>query len=149
MKTVHVRVKLGKGAQMPEYQTAGAAGMDISANECVVIPARSFQGVKTGVFLEIPRGFEVQVRPRSGLALKHGIGILNGPGTIDSDYRGEVIVILFNLGRKAFAVAPGDRIAQLVCAQSVKVALHRVKALTPTRRGAAGFGHTGRQARDS
>jgi dUTP pyrophosphatase len=129
---------------MPEYQTAGAAGMDIAAAEKAVIKPGGFAGVGTRVFLEIPKGMEVQVRPRSGLALKHGIGILNSPGTIDSDYRGEVRVILFNFGRTRFVVNPGDRIAQLVFGRTTRVQLVKSEKLDATRRGAGGFGHTGR-----
>jgi dUTP pyrophosphatase len=143
MKQVKVRVRIEPGARQPEYQTAGAAGMDIAAAEKVVIRPGRFASVGTGVLLEIPRGMEVQVRPRSGLALKHGIGILNSPGTIDSDYRGEVRVILFNFSRRRFVINPGDRIAQLVFARVNRVRLVKSAKLARTRRGAGGFGHTG------
>lgn len=143
MKQVSVKIRIEPGAQQPAYQSAGAAGMDVAAAEKVVIPAGGFASVKTGVFLEIPKGMEVQVRPRSGLALKSGIGILNSPGTIDSDYRGEVRVILFNFSRKRFQVSPGDRIAQLVFARVSRVRLVKSVKLAGTRRGAGGFGHTG------
>ena len=117
--------------------------MDIAAAEKAVIALGRFAGVGTGVFLEIPKGMEVQVRPRSGLALKSGIGILNSPGTIDSDYRGEVRVILFNFSRKRFLVNPGDRIAQLVFGRTSRVRMMPSAKLGATRRGAGGFGHTG------
>jgi dUTP pyrophosphatase len=144
MKQASVRIRIEPGAGLPEYQTAGAAGMDIAAAERVMIRPGRFASVGTGVFLEIPKGMEVQVRPRSGLALRHGIGILNSPGTVDSDYRGEVRVILFNFGRKRFEVNPGDRIAQLVFAPVSRVRLVKTGKLANTRRGAGGFGHTGR-----
>jgi dUTP pyrophosphatase len=142
-ESIKVRVRLGHGATMPIYQTPGASGMDIAATEKIVIPPASFRAVRTGLFLELPDGLEVQVRPRSGLALKHGIGILNAPGTIDSDYRGEIVVILFNLGRKRYTVMPGDRIAQLVFARTIRARLQSCRALCRTARGAGGFGHTG------
>ena len=142
MKTV--KVHLADGAQLPAYQTAGASGLDVAALEAVRIPAGSYRAVRTGVSLELSRGMEVQVRPRSGLALKHGIGILKAPGTIDSDYRGEIIVILFNLGPKAYQVKVGDRVAQLVFATTTRVRLSRARKLNATRRAAGGFGHTGR-----
>ena len=138
-----IRVRVKPGGQVPAYQTVGASGMDIAAAERVLIPAGSFRAVRTGVLLELPKGIEAQVRPRSGLALRHGIGVLNSPGTIDSDYRGEIVVILFNLGRKQFVVKPGDRVAQLVFSRVVRAELRSVRTLRPTRRGARGFGHTG------
>ena len=144
MKLASVRVRVEPGGRLPEYQTAGAAGMDIAAAEKAVIAPGRFAGVGTRVYLEIPKGMEVQVRPRSGLALKHGIGILNSPGTIDSDYRGEVRVILFNFSRKRFKVSPGDRIAQLVFGRTSRVRLVKSAKLAATRRGTGGFGHTGR-----
>ena len=143
MKSITIRVRLEPGATMPEYKTAGAAGMDIAASEPAVIPPGAFRGVHTGVFLELPEGTEVQVRPRSGLALRHGIGILNAPGTIDSDYRGEIIVILFNLGRRRFTIRTGDRIAQLVFGKTLRVGLRPAARLNATARGSGGFGHTG------
>jgi dUTP pyrophosphatase len=143
MKTVKVRIHRVSGGQMPRYQTEGSSGMDIAAAEQATIPAGSFRAVRTGVYLELPKGVEVQVRPRSGLALRHGIGILNSPGTIDSDYRGEILVILFNLGKKPFQIRAGDRIAQLVCSRIVKAKPVEAKSLSRTRRGSGGFGHTG------
>jgi dUTP pyrophosphatase len=149
MKQVSVRIRIESGARKPEYQSAGAAGMDVVAAEKKLLPAGRFAAVGTGIFLEIPRGMEVQVRPRSGLALKNGIGILNSPGTIDSDYRGEVRVILFNFSRKSFVVNPGDRIAQLVFARVSRVRLVKSAKLADTRRGTGGFGHTGIGVEDS
>jgi dUTP pyrophosphatase len=139
----NVKVRLAPGARLPVYQTAGASGTDIAAIEAVTIPPGSFRPVRTGVFVELPPGMEIQVRPRSGLALKHGIGILNSPGTIDADYRGEIIVILFNFSRRRFAVSPGDRIAQLVFSPVARVRLVPARTLKTTGRGHGGFGHTG------
>lgn len=130
---------------LPAPATAGAAGVDLSAAvdaELVLEPgARAL--VPTGLALAIPAGFEGQVRARSGLALRHGIVLPNAPGTIDSDYRGELQVILWNAGREPFRVARGDRIAQLVIVRVAQVAWQEVEALPPTDRGAGGFGHTG------
>jgi dUTP pyrophosphatase len=135
-------------ARVPEYMTAGAAGMDLAAavDEPVVLGPGERAAVPTGLVVEIPVGYEGQVRPRSGLARRHGIAMVNAPGTIDSDYRGEVQVLLVNLGHEAYTVAPGDRIAQLVIAPVTRVALEEVKdggALSATARGTGGFGHTG------
>jgi dUTP pyrophosphatase len=132
------------GLPLPAYATAGAAGMDVVAAEDVVIAPGGRHAVATGFAMAIPEGFEVQVRPRSGLALKHGITCLNTPGTIDSDYRGEVKVILANLGDAPFAVARGERIAQLVPAPVQRAALNEVDSLSETDRGSGGFGSTGR-----
>ena len=146
MSDVVVRFRrLRAGAVVPAYMTSGAAGMDLSSAEevPVVIGAGERVAVVTGVALEIPEGFEGQVRPRSGLARKHGITLTNAPGTIDSDYRGEVTVLLVNLGREAHTIAPGDRIAQLVIAPVTRATLVEVQDLTDTRRGGGGFGHTG------
>jgi len=125
--------------------TAGAAGMDLSSAEDgpVTIGPGERAAVATGLALELPEGFEGQVRPRSGLARKHGITLTNAPGTIDSDYRGEVTVLLVNLGREPHTIAPADRIAQLVIAPVTRVALAEVSDLSDTKRGAGGFGHTG------
>ncbi|MCU0606853.1 MAG: dUTP diphosphatase [Candidatus Edwardsbacteria bacterium] len=137
--------RLSPAAQLPSYATAHAAGMDLHAAVARKISLKpgEIRLVPTGLALEIPRGFEGQVRPRSGLALKHGISIVNAPGTIDADYRGEVGVILINIGRKAFAIRPGDRIAQLVIAPVARAALREARALGATGRGTGGFGHTG------
>ncbi len=134
------------GLPLPHYQTAHAAGVDLYAaiEGDVLIEAGRWKLIPTGVALAIPEGYEGQVRPRSGLALKHGIGMLNGPGTIDADYRGEIGVLLFNMSDTPYRVRRGDRIAQLVFAAVARAALTTVEALTETARGAGGFGHTGK-----
>lgn len=137
------RLPHGEGLPLPAYATAGAAGMDVVAAEDVVLAPGARHAVATGFAMAIPIGYEVQVRPRSGLALKHGITCLNTPGTIDSDYRGEVKVILANLGEAAFTVARGDRIAQLVPAPVQHAELEEVGTLDETARGIGGFGSTG------
>ena len=134
----------GQGLPAPTYATNGAAGLDVVAAEDVMLAPGQRHAVATGFALCIPEGFEVQVRPRSGLALKHGITCLNTPGTIDHDYRGEVKVILANLGSEPFEVRRGERIAQLVPAPVTKADFVEVEALTETVRGAGGFGSTGR-----
>uniref|UniRef100_UPI0035CADD66 dUTP diphosphatase n=1 Tax=uncultured Sphingomonas sp. TaxID=158754 RepID=UPI0035CADD66 len=138
------RLSHGHGLPLPAYATAGAAGMDVVAAEDVVLAPGARGAVATGFALAIPAGFEVQVRPRSGLALKHGVTCLNTPGTIDSDYRGEVKVILANLGTEPFVIARGDRIAQLVPAPVQRAVLDEVVTLDDTARGDGGFGSTGR-----
>jgi len=137
------RLPHGEGLPLPAYATTGAAGMDVVAAEDVVLAPGARHAVATGFAMAIPAGYEVQVRPRSGLALKHGITCLNTPGTIDSDYRGEVKVILANLGDAAFTVARGDRIAQLVPAPVQHAELEEVGTLDETARGIGGFGSTG------
>ncbi|MGK6356500.1 dUTP diphosphatase [Sphingomonas sp. DT-207] len=137
------RLAHGEGLPLPSYATAGAAGMDVVAAEELTLAPGARHAVATGFAMAIPEGFEVQVRPRSGLALKHGITCLNTPGTIDSDYRGEVKVILANLGDMPFAIARGDRIAQLVPAPVQHAALVEVESLDDTQRGSGGFGSTG------
>ncbi len=138
------RLPHGEGLPLPAYATAGAAGMDIVAAEDVTLAPGARHAVATGFSIAIPVGYEVQVRPRSGLALKNGITCLNTPGTIDSDYRGEVKVILANLGSEPFAVVRGERIAQLVPAPVQHATLDLVDDLDDTVRGAGGFGSTGR-----
>ena len=138
------RLDHGEGLPLPAYASAGAAGMDVVAAENLTLAPGQRHAVATGFALAIPEGYEVQVRPRSGLALKHGITCLNTPGTIDSDYRGEVKVILANLGDAPFVIARGERIAQLVPAAVVRATLSEVDALDTTARGAGGFGSTGR-----
>jgi dUTP pyrophosphatase len=138
------RLPHGDGLPLPAYATGGAAGMDVVAAEAVVIAPGARHAVATGFAMAIPEGYEVQVRPRSGLALKHGVTCLNTPGTIDSDYRGEVKVILANLGDQPFEIARGDRIAQLVPAPVQRATLALVDALDATERGSGGFGSTGR-----
>jgi dUTP pyrophosphatase len=130
---------------LPAYQTAGAAGLDLSAAvaDPVVIPPGERRFVPAGIAVAIPEGFEGQVRPRSGLALKHGIGIVNSPGTIDSDYRGEIGIVLINHGAEPFVVTRGARIAQLVIAPVARVDVEAVDTLDTTDRGDGGYGSTG------
>lgn len=137
------RLPHGEGLPLPAYATHGAAGMDVVAAEDLILAPGARHAVATGFAMAIPDGYEVQVRPRSGLALKHGITCLNTPGTIDSDYRGEVKVILANLGSAPFPIARGERIAQLVPAVVQRAALDEVASLDETLRGAGGFGSTG------
>jgi dUTP pyrophosphatase len=138
------RLANGEGLPVPSYATAGAAGLDIVAAEALTLAPGARHAVATGFAIAIPEGFEVQVRPRSGLALKHGITCLNTPGTIDSDYRGEVKVILANLGAEPFEVVRGERIAQLVPAPVLHAGFREVEDLDDTARGGGGFGSTGR-----
>ncbi len=132
-----------EGLELPAYATDGAAGMDVLAAEDVTLPPGGRHAVATGLALAVPDGFEVQVRPRSGLALKHGISLPNTPGTIDSDYRGELKIILINLGDQPFAIRRGDRVAQLVLAPVVRATWLKVDELDETQRGEGGFGSTG------
>lgn len=142
-----VRLPHGADLPLPQYQSAGAAGLDLVAAVPKGRPLRLPPGgralVPTGLILELPRGSEAQVRPRSGLALRHGVTVLNSPGTIDWDYRGEVMVLLVNLGDAPFAVERGARIAQLVVAEIARVRLKEVHQAETTRRGGGGFGSTG------
>ncbi len=137
------RLPHGQGLPIPAYATHGAAGMDVVSAEELILAPRARHAVATGFAIAIPDGYEVQVRPRSGLALKHGITCLNTPGTIDSDYRGEVKVILANLGAEPFSIMRGDRIAQLVPAPVQRAIFAEVDSLDDTERGAGGFGSTG------
>ena len=137
------RLAHGEGLPAPAYASAGAAGLDVVAAESLTLAPGARHAVATGFSIAIPEGFEVQVRPRSGLALKHGITCLNTPGTIDSDYRGEVKVILANLGSQPFEVVRGERIAQLVPAPVLKASFTEVEELNDTARGSGGFGSTG------
>lgn len=138
------RLPHGEGLPLPAYATAHAAGMDVVSAEAVTLPPGARHAVATGFGIAIPSGYEVQVRPRSGLALKHGVTCLNTPGTIDADYRGEVKIILANLGEAPFAIARGDRIAQLVPAPVQRARFEEVATLDETARGEGGFGSTGR-----
>lgn len=138
------RLPHGAGLPLPCYASAGAAGLDVVAAESLTLAPGARHAVATGFAIAIPEGFEVQVRPRSGLAVKHGITCLNTPGTIDSDYRGEVKVILANLGAEPFAVRRGERIAQLVPAPVLGARFAEVEGLDDTGRGDGGFGSTGR-----
>lgn len=148
--TIRVEVKRlphGEGLPLPAYATSGAAGMDVVSAEDVTLAPGARHAVATGLSMAIPAGYEIQVRPRSGLALKHGISVPNTPGTIDSDYRGELKVILINLGPEPFAIARGDRVAQLVLAPVVQATWDEVAELDATERGAGGFGSTGGHAK--
>jgi dUTP pyrophosphatase len=138
------RLPHGVGLPLPAYATDGAAGMDVVSAEDAVLAPNARAAIATGFAIAIPAGYEVQVRPRSGLALKHGVTCLNTPGTIDADYRGEVKVILANLGADPFIIARGDRIAQLVPAPVQRAMLDEVDRLDDTVRGSGGFGSTGR-----
>jgi dUTP pyrophosphatase len=130
---------------LPAYASAQAAGMDVAAaiTEDVILQPGDIQLIPTGLAVALPVGFELQVRPRSGLAVKHGITVINAPGTIDADYRGEIKISLINMGRKTYTIHRGDRIAQLVLAPVCQAEWHVVAALEATERGAGGFGHTG------
>ena len=143
---MQVRIINNSQNPLPKYATIASAGMDLCANNASPIELLPMQRVliPTGLFLEIPIGFEAQVRPRSGLALKHGVALVNSPGTIDADYRGEVGVLLINLGDVPFVISTGDRIAQLVVAKHESVVWQLVEVLDQTQRGAGGFGHTGK-----
>jgi len=151
MSTVTVQVRPlphFEGLELPAYETSGSAGMDVRAAVPVAEPITLKPGaramVPTGLSVAIPEGYEIQVRPRSGLAVRHGLTCLNTPGTIDSDYRGEIKVILINLGSEAFVIQRGERIAQLVLAPVTRLAWSEVDALDETARGSGGFGSTGR-----
>ena len=130
---------------VPSYSTSGSAGMDIRAaiKEPVKLKPMEVEMITTNLSVEIPEGFEIQVRPRSGLAAKHGIGILNSPGTIDSDYRGEVKIILINFSKEDFTIQPGDRIAQIILSKVYRAKLKETKELNKSKRGEGGFGHSG------
>ena len=141
------RLPHGAGLPLPAYATAGAAGMDVVSAESVTLAPGGRHAVATGLALAIPQGYEIQVRPRSGLALKHGITVPNTPGTIDSDYRGELKVILINHGAEPFIITRGDRVAQLVLAPVVQAAWDEVDELDATTRGEGGFGSTGGHAK--
>lgn len=137
---------INKGRQpLPAYATAQSAGMDLCANipESFTLQPLERRLIPTGLYIALPEGYEAQVRPRSGLALKHGITVLNSPGTIDSDYRGELMVLLINLSQDPFTVNDGERIAQLVIARHEQAVLTAVEVLDETERGAGGYGHTG------
>ena len=138
------RLEHGEGLAAPAYASPGAAGLDVVAAESLTLAAGARHAVATGFAIAIPEGYEVQVRPRSGLALRHGVTCLNTPGTIDSDYRGEIKVILANLGAEPFEVVRGERIAQLGPAAVTRAAFAEVVELDETLRGAGGFGSTGR-----
>lgn len=144
----HVEIKIvnTSGNNIPEYATEGAAGMDLRAwlPQPLVLEPMERKMIPTGLFFEIPEGYEVQVRPRSGMAIKHGITCLNSPGTVDSDYRGEIKIILINLSTEPHTINSGDRIAQMVVAKVEKAIFQTVDQLQSTTRGQGGFGHTGK-----
>lgn len=139
------RTKDAKDLSLPKYMTEGASGLDLYANiiDKVTINSGEFKLINTGIRISIPKGYEAQIRPRSGLAAKFGVTLLNSPGTVDSDYRGEIKVILINHGKEPFIINRGDRIAQMVIAQYKQVKFIETDDLDVTKRGAEGFGHTG------
>ncbi len=146
---IKVKVKIldeGRGLPLPGYMTEGSAGMDLYAAipDTLQLDPGDIKLIPTGIAIELPRGFEAQIRPRSGLALKHGITLLNSPGTIDSDYRGMISVIAVNFGKEPFILRRGERIAQMVIAKVYRAELIESLSLTETERGDGGFGHTGR-----
>jgi dUTP pyrophosphatase len=145
VKVAIERLPAGEGLPLPAYQTAGSSGMDVCAavGEPVVLAPGEVGLISAGFRVAVPPGYEAQVRPRSGLALKFGIAVLNSPGTIDSDYRGPVAIILANLGRQPFTIRRGDRIAQMVICPVVRAEIEEVERVEETARGDGGFGHTG------
>lgn len=147
MSSVSVKIINRSGNDLPSYATAGSAGMDLRAflNEPVQLAPMERTLIPTGLFIELPEGYEAQIRPRSGLAVKQGITCLNTPGTIDSDYRGEIKVILINLSTEPQQILPGDRIAQMVVNKVERVAWEAADSLGTTVRNEGGFGHTGKQ----
>lgn len=147
MQTIKIATINRSENPLPEYATTGSSGMDLLANLTEPVSIKPLERIliPTGLFLEIPQGFEAQIRPRSGFAFKQGITVLNSPGTIDADYRGELKVLLVNLSNEAVTVNNGDRIAQMVFQKVESVQLIVAEALTDTDRGAGGFGHTGKQ----
>jgi dUTP pyrophosphatase len=142
---MNVRIINNSKHPLPSYQTSGSAGMDLRANldEAVIINPLERALIPTGLFIELPLGFEAQIRPRSGLAFKHGLTVLNSPGTVDSDYRGEIKVLLVNLSASPFKVENGERIAQMVIARHETIGWEEVAELVDTERGAGGYGSTG------
>ncbi len=139
------RLKGNKDLPLPEYESEGSSGMDIRAavKEPVLLKPGEIRLIPTGLSVSVPSGFEAQMRPRSGLALHHGIGMVNAPGTIDSDYRGEIGIIMINWGNEPFTIRRGDRIAQMIISKVYRAELSEVDALDTTYRGQGGFGHTG------
>jgi dUTP pyrophosphatase len=142
-----IRVINKSNNNLPAYETAHAAGMDLRADveTTMVLKPMERKLIPTGLYIELPEGFEAQIRPRSGLAFKHGIGIVNSPGTIDADYRGEIKVLLINFSSDDFEINTGDRIAQMVVAKHERVNWEQVEVLNETQRGEGGYGHTGKQ----
>ena len=146
MKKVQVKVVREKGVELPKYETGGSAGMDVRANIKEPITLNSLERIliPTGLKVAIPEGYEIQVRPRSGLAIKHGITMLNTPGTVDSDYRGELKVIVVNLSNEAYTIEPNERIGQFALNKIEQIEFIQVEELDSTERGEGGFGHTGK-----
>ena len=151
MKNINIKIKRiskeFKDIPLPEYATEGSAGMDIRAaiSEPVIVKMGEIVIVPTNLSVQIPQGYEIQVRPRSGLAVKHGIGVLNSPGTVDSDYRGEIKIILINFGKEDFTVLKGERVAQLIVSRVFRADLIEENSLNNSKRGTGGFGHTGKE----
>jgi dUTP pyrophosphatase len=145
MKIYFKRLKKDDSVPMPQYMTPGASGMDLFASleKDVTLEPGERKLIPTGISVAIPQGFEGQIRPRSGLAARRGIGVVNGPGTVDSDYRGEIGVLLINFGKELFTIRNGERIAQMVISQVFRATLEEVDDLPATQRQGGGFGHTG------
>ncbi len=146
MQSITIKIINNSSNNLPAYETLGSSGMDVRANleEPVKLAPMQRALISTGLFIELPLGYEAQVRPRSGLAIKHGITCLNSPGTIDSDYRGEIKVILINLSDEMFIIQHGERIAQMIIQPVTKAEWQVVKVLNESKRGEGGFGHTGK-----
>lgn len=146
MQNINIKIINHSNFSLPAYATSGAAGMDIMAHIEAPVALQSLERIliPTGLFIELPQGYEAQIRPRSGLAIKQGITCLNTPGTIDADYRGEIKVILINLSKETQTIQPGDRIAQMVIQQVMQAKWEQVEVLTETVRNDGGFGHTGK-----
>ena len=146
MQSVTINIINNSSNTLPAYETIGSAGMDLRANleEPVKLQPMQRALIPTGLFIELPLGYEAQVRPRSGLAIRHGITCLNSPGTVDSDYRGELKIILINLSNEAFTILHGERIAQMIFQPVAKAEWQEVKVLNESKRGEGGFGHTGK-----
>lgn len=147
MDKLNVKIVSKSKHELPSYSTLLSAGMDIRANIDTPVTLKPLERtiIKTGLFIELPRGYEAQIRPRSGMAFKHGISVLNSPGTIDADYRGEIGVIVANLSSDEYTIEDGERICQMVVAKHETVEWEEVDSLSETDRGAGGFGHTGKQ----
>jgi len=147
LEKIEVKILKENGVTLPKYMTEGASGMDVCAymDEPVTLKSLERDLIPTGIKIEIPYGYEVQVRPRSGLAIKHGITLLNTPGTIDSDYRGEIKVIVVNLSNEEYKIEPGERIGQLVLQKVYQMKFNQVDSLGETERSGGGFGHTGKK----
>ena len=147
MPPINIKIVNTSANPLPQYATKGSSGMDIRASLDVPVTLQPFERtlIPTGLFVEIPNGYEIQIRPRSGLAIKQGITCLNSPGTIDSDYRGEIKIILINLSSEGQVINQGDRIAQMIIQKTERAEFEQVEFLNETERAAGGFGHTGKQ----